>query len=93
MKLSPAKVDQLAAMLVDVLAETEGVLFQVGDPELRAAIREIMIDELEVEDRLNAEVHRMLQAYKYEITHERLDYDTLFRRLRQRLIAERKIVL
>ncbi|MCX7859535.1 DUF507 family protein [Chloroflexus sp.] len=93
MKLSPAKVDQLAAMLVDVLAETEGVLFQAGDPELRAAIREIMIDELEVEDRLNAEVHRMLQAYKYEITHERLDYDTLFRRLRQRLIAERKIVL
>ncbi|ACL26247.1 MULTISPECIES: DUF507 family protein [Chloroflexus] len=93
MKLSPAKVDQLATMLVDVLAETDGVLFQTSDPELRAAIREIMIDELEVEDRLNAEVHQMLQAYKYEITHGRLDYDTLFRRLRQRLIAERKIVL
>lgn len=93
MKLSPAKVDQLATMLVDVLAETDGVLFQASDPELRAAIREIMIDELEVEDRLNAEVHQMLQAYKYEITHGRLDYDTLFRRLRQRLITERKIVL
>ncbi|WP_298818529.1 DUF507 family protein [Chloroflexus sp.] len=93
MKLSPAKIDQLATMLVDVLAETDGVLFQTSDPILRAAIVEIMTDELEVEDRLNAEVHRMLQAYKYEITHERLDYDTLFRRLRQRLIAERKIVL
>lgn len=93
MKLSPAKVEQLATMLVDVLAETDGVLFQAGDPELKAAIKEIMIDELEVEDRLNAEVHQMLQAYKYEITHERLDYDTLFRRLRQRLITERKIVL
>ncbi len=93
MKLSPAKVDHLAEMLVDVLADTDGVLFQAGDAELRIAIREIMTDELEVEDRLNAEVHRMLQAYKYEITHERLDYETLFRRLRQRLIAERKIVL
>ena len=93
MKLSPAKIDQLAAMLVDVLAETEGVLFQASDPELRAAIREIMTDELEVEDRLNAEVHRMLQAYKYETTQGRLDYDTLFRRLRQKLIVERKIVL
>ncbi|WP_322815549.1 DUF507 family protein [Chloroflexus sp.] len=93
MKLSPAKVEQLAAMLVDVLAETDGVLFQAGDPELRAAIREIMTDELEVEDRLNAEVHQLLQAYKYEITQGRLDYDTLFRRIRQRLIAERKIVL
>ncbi len=93
MKLSPAKVDHLAEMLVDVLADTDGVLFQAGDAELRIAIREIMTDELEVEDRLNAEVHRMLQVYKYEITHERLDYETLFRRLRQRLIAERKIVL
>ncbi|MEF3274491.1 MAG: DUF507 family protein [Chloroflexus sp.] len=93
MRLSPAKIEQLATMLVDVLAETDGVLFQTSDPELRAAIVEIMTDELEVEDRLNAEVHRMLQAYKYEITHERLDYDTLFRRLRQRLIAEREIVL
>ncbi len=33
MKLSPAKVDQLATMLVDVLAETDGVLFQTSDPE------------------------------------------------------------
>lgn len=93
MRLSPEKIDHLAEQLLDQLAETEGVLFQGDDPEIRLAIREIITDELQVEERLDAEVHRMLQAYKYEITMGRMSYDDLYRKLRNRLIAERKIVL
>jgi hypothetical protein len=93
MRLSPEKIDHLAEQLLDQLAETEGVLFQGDDPAIRLAIREIITDELQVEERLDAEVHRMLQAYKYEITMGRMSYDDLYRKLRNRLIAERKIVL
>lgn len=93
MRLSPAKIEHLAEQLVDLLAETDGVLFQGDDAELKRAIREIITDELLVEERLDAEVHRMLQAYKYEITMGRMSYDDLYRKLRNRLIAERKIVL
>jgi hypothetical protein len=35
----------------------------------------------------------MLQAYKYEITMERLSYDDLFKKTKRRLIGERKLVL
>jgi hypothetical protein len=93
MRLSPAKIEHLAEQLVDLLAETDGVLFKGDDAELKRAIREIITDELLVEERLDAEVHRMLQAYKYEITMGRMSYDDLYRKLRNRLIAERKIVL
>ncbi len=93
MKLSNEKVDQFADALLDVIADDETTLLQAGDAELRAAIRAIIVDELQVEDRLNAEIHQMLQAYKYEITMDRLDYDELYRKLRSRLIAERKLVL
>lgn len=93
MKLSPPKVEQLADELIDVLAETDGVLFQGNDPELRQAMIEIMTDELMIEERLDAEIHKMLQAYKYEITMGRLNYDELFRKTKNRLISERKIVL
>jgi hypothetical protein len=93
MKLSPAKVEQLSEELIDALAEVDGVLFQSNDTELRAAIAEIMTDELMIEEKLDAEIHQMLQAYKYEITMERLSYDDLFRKTKQRLINERKIVL
>lgn len=93
MKLSPPKIEQLASALVDELAEIEGVLFQTSDSELRLALQDVMTDELLVEERLDAEIHKMLQAYKYEIVTGRLNYDDLFRKTRQRLIKERKIVL
>ncbi|MFV9507884.1 MAG: DUF507 family protein [Oscillochloridaceae bacterium umkhey_bin13] len=93
MKLSPDKIEALAAAMVDTLADIDGVLFRGDDSELRLAIGQIMTDELMVEERLDAEVHQMLQAYKYEITMGRLSYDDLYRKLRNKLIAERRLVL
>jgi hypothetical protein len=93
MKLSPEKIEALAEGMVDALADVEGVLFRGDDAALRIAIQQIMTDELMVEERLDAEVHKMLQAYKYEITMGRLNYDELYRKLRSKLIAERRIVL
>lgn len=93
MKLSPPKIEILADQLLDALADIDGVLFQGDDTALRIAIVQIITDELMVEERLDAEVHKMLQAYKYEITMERLSYDDLYRKLRNKLISERRLVL
>lgn len=93
MKLSPAKVEQLAAALVDHLAEVDGVMFRSDDSQLRLAVQQIMTDELMVEELLDAEIHKMLQTYKYEITMGRLSYDDLFKKTKQRLVRERRLVL
>jgi hypothetical protein len=93
MKLSNSKVEHLAAALVDQLAEIDGVLFQSDDTQLRLAAQQIVADELMVEEQLDAEIHKLLQAYKYEITMGRMNYDELFKRTKQKLVRERKIVL
>jgi hypothetical protein len=93
MKLSPAKVEQLVDNLIDELAEIEGVMFQGTDGQLIHAMTEIMTDELMIEEKLDAEVHQMLQAHKSEITMKRLSYDDLFKKTKQHLIKERKLVL
>ncbi|NJL04203.1 MAG: DUF507 family protein [Chloroflexaceae bacterium] len=93
MKLSPAKVEEYADMLLDYLMEVEGVLYQGSDAELRHAIVEIITDELMVEERLDERVHKILQAYKYEITTQRLKYDDLYRKMRQKIINDEKLVL
>lgn len=93
MKLSPDKIEQLSAALVDQLAEIDGVLFQGDDGQLRLAAQQLMTDELLVEERLDAEIHKMLQAYKYEITMGRINYDELFKKTKQRLVKERKLTL
>jgi hypothetical protein len=93
MKLSPEKIEQLALGLIDHLAEVDGVMFQGDDSALRIAARAIITDELQVEERLDAEVHKLLQSYKYEITMGRMSYDELFKKIKTRLIQERRIVL
>ncbi len=93
MKLSEARIDILCERIVDTLSEQEDVLLQAPDPKLLAAIREIMIDELTVEERLDAEVRAMLEDRRSEIVMGRMNYDELFRRVKQRLINERGIVL
>ncbi|KAB8143951.1 DUF507 family protein [Chloroflexia bacterium SDU3-3] len=93
MKLSPAKIEDISERLIDQLAEIDGVLFQAEDGAIRIAMRDIITDELMIEEKLDAEVHKMLQAYKYEITMGRMSYDDLFKKIRSRLILERKIVL
>ncbi len=93
MKLSPEKIETLSAELIDALADIDGVLLRSDDTELKLAITAIISDELMVEERLDAEIHKMLQAYKYEITMGRLKYDELYRKLRNKLISERRLVL
>lgn len=93
MRLSHEKIGHLAEKLLDELAEIDGILFQANDSQLRLAIQEIITDELMVEEQLDAEVHKMLQAYKYEITMGRMSYDDLFKKTKQRLINERKLIL
>lgn len=93
MKLSNDKIEQLSAALIDQMAEIDGVIFQGNDNQLRMAAREIMTDELMIEERLDAEIHKLLQAYKYEITMGRMSYDDLFKKTRQRLIRERNLIL
>jgi len=92
-KLSPEKIETLSSELIDALADIDGVLLRSDDTELKLAITAIISDELMVEERLDAEIHKMLQAYKYEITMGRLKYDELYRKLRNKLISERRLVL
>jgi hypothetical protein len=93
MKLSPDKIEQLSAALIDQLAEIDGVLFKGDDSQIRLAAQQIIADELMVEERLDAEIHKLLQAYKYEITMGRMNYDELFKKTKQKLVRDRKIVL
>ena len=93
MKLSNEKIEQLAANLVDQLAEIDGVLFKGDDSQLRLAAQQIIVDELMIEEQLDAEIHKLLQAYKYEITMGRMNYDDLFKKTKQRLVRERKLTL
>jgi hypothetical protein len=93
MKLSENKVDSLTGQIVEMLQVRDDVELRADDHRLRALVRQAMLDELLVEDRLEEEVRRILQQYEREIRRGRLSYNTLFNRIKAQLVRERGLVL
>jgi hypothetical protein len=83
--------------MAEVLAtrlEQEGHLALVGTHRSFAdSLDSVITEELSIEDRLNAEVRRMLQAHEQEIERGHVDYQKMFTMLKQKLVRERGIIL
>lgn len=93
MKLTEAKVDTLTEQAAEMIQDLDMVDLQVSPSRLRVLIRQAMLEELTVEDRLEEEVRKILQQYEYEIRRGRMSYSTLFNRIKSQLVRERDLVL
>jgi len=93
MRISDARLERIAAQIVDTLADYEDVRLQADDAKLLRGVEDIMLDELNVEDRIDAEVRDILEQYRNDIAAGRLDYHELYRKVKSRLVNERKAIL
>ena len=57
------------------------------------ALDQAITHELAAEDRVNAEVRQMLQAYQQQIDQGQVDYQKMFQMVKQKLVRERGIIL
>jgi hypothetical protein len=55
-------------------------------------IANVIVDELQVEDRLNEEVREILGQYADYMRREGVSYQEMFRRIKNTLIAQRKVI-
>jgi len=62
---------------------------QAGGSELIAAVIE---DDLAIEDRLNDEVREILSEYTEYMRREGVSYQEMFRRIKNQLVRERKVI-
>jgi hypothetical protein len=66
---------------------------ETPNPDLVAEkIAEVISEELAVEDRLNDEVREILSQYSEYMRREGVSYQEMFRRAKNQLIAQRKVV-
>ncbi len=93
MKLSPARIDRLTTVILDTLAEQDDIRLQADDAKLLHAISALITDELQLEERLEAEVREILDQYRNDIAAGRLDYSELYRKTKARLVRERNLIL
>ena len=90
MLLAREFVAYLSRQLVSRL--TPGIV-ETTTPEVVAEkIAEVISDELAVEDRLNDEVRDLLSQYSEYMRREGVSYQDMFRRIKNTLIAQRKVI-
>ena len=68
-------------------------VFETSNPAVGAElIAQIIEEDLSVEDRLNDEVRDLLDDYSDYMRRENVSYHEMFRRIKNQLIAQRKVV-
>lgn len=95
MRLSMAKVGRIAEQVVDALLENDAVTLKrrgrAGRAALVAAIRDLILADLRIEDEIDAEVERVLDSYSREIVGT--ERDILFRKTKEEIADRRGYVL
>ena len=93
MRLNKTRVHHLAVSVVERLG-SGGYLEIQGKPEVVVQqLESAIMSELQVEDRLNAEVREMLKQFDREFAEGRADYQKMFTMVKQKLIKERGVIL
>jgi hypothetical protein len=93
MRMTKERIRHVSSAVLERLKSQQ--LFDVtGSKEkLIDALEKSITDELSVEDRLNAEVRKMLKQYDGEFDSGRADYQKMFVMVKSKLVKERSIVL
>src|ERR1044071_2794993 len=71
---------------------TPGVIETPSPDAVADKITEVITEELAVEDRLNDEVRDLLSQYSEYMRREGVSYQEMFRKIKNTLIAQRKVV-
>jgi len=92
-KLSPERVTALAGQLVAKLVAA-GMIEPVADRRvLTASLERAIVEELNVEDRINAEAKALMRQYESEIARGQMNEQQLFQMIKKQLVKEKGVVL
>ena len=90
MLLAREFIGYLSRQLVNRLTPS---IFETGNPTAAAeVISQVVEEDLSVEDKLNDEVRDILDQYSEYMRRENVSYQEMFRRIKNQMLAERKII-
>lgn len=90
MLLAPEFIDYMSAQLLKRLTPR---IVEASDPAAAGdAIADLIEDDLAVEDKLNDEVREMLEQYSEYMRREGVSYQDMFRKIKNTLVQQRKII-
>ena len=92
MRLSPDEIQYISRKIIKVLVAQERI--EVDDENLVIeGIARVIIDELQVEDRLNEEVREVLVQHSAQMDRSDITYSEMFKKVKRELAKQKGIVL
>jgi hypothetical protein len=87
--------DYVSHMASEVVKQlVEGELVEIKSPEaVTQRVRQRMMEELTVEDRLNDEVREILTQHQDEMRRTGVSYQEMYKKVKGQLARDRKLVL
>jgi len=92
MLLSRDFVAHMASQVVKQLVDGKLIETKVGDA-VTQRVRQRMMEEMTVEDRLNDEVREILIQHQDEMRRIGVSYQEMYKKVKQQLARDRKLVL
>jgi hypothetical protein len=92
MKLPARRCEVLVHQIARHLS-AEGLATGVTAEAMATALREALLEDLSLEDRLNDEVRQLLAPFADQMRQTGVDYHEAFKKAKSRLVRERKLVL
>ena len=92
MRLTHHQVEIIACRIVHDL-KAAGLVHADEPSELEARLRQIIVEDLQVEDRLNDEVREIMQQHMERIRRADVEFHEMFKAIKAKLAKERNIIL
>ena len=92
MKLTSEQVEIIAHEVIRRLEETGSVRLDDRTTAVERVGRALM-EDLQVEDRLNEEVREILRGHADQIDRQNIQYHEMFKLIKSKLVRERKLIL
>ena len=92
MRLSPDEIDYISRKIVKVLTASRRI--EVDDEgKVIDGIARTIVEELQVEDRLNEEVREVLVQHSQQMDRSDITYSDMFKKVKRELAKQKGIVL
>jgi hypothetical protein len=91
--MSPEKVKDLAARIVEMMAGNEKIHLNEDETALRVVVGGVILDDLEEEDDIDREVDELLRKHARDIDEGDIDVDVLRKKFRTEIARRRGVVL
>lgn len=92
MRLSKSQIEHLSFVIVRDLIKDEKIVAD-DKQKLIEDINNLITDDFQKEDKLDQEVRGILSEHMEKIRKENIEYQTMFRMIKNKLAKEREIVL